>query len=106
MTLDRQTAPPLPDWLAAELPFTRYTVRAAGRTVHVMEQGEGVPVLLVHGAQDGIIPAEHSRRLGDLLSARHDVHTLIVPSADHGNAIQASVRRHTYSGWITECDFS
>ena len=49
MTLDRQTAPPLPDWLAAELPFTRYTVRAAGRTVHVMEQGEGVPVLLVHG---------------------------------------------------------
>ncbi|MBX7098679.1 MAG: alpha/beta fold hydrolase [Myxococcaceae bacterium] len=47
--LDRLTAPPLPDWLAAELPFSRYTVRAAGRTVHVMEQGEGVPVLLVHG---------------------------------------------------------
>jgi len=39
----------MPDWLAAELPFERYSVSVDGMAMHVMEQGEGRDVLLVHG---------------------------------------------------------
>lgn len=43
-------APPLPAWLAPELPFRRSLVDVgAGLRMHVMEQGEGRPVLLLHG---------------------------------------------------------
>ncbi len=42
-------APPLPGWLAAMLPFRRSVVRVGGWAMHVMEQGEGLPVLLLHG---------------------------------------------------------
>jgi pimeloyl-ACP methyl ester carboxylesterase len=43
-------APPLPDWLARELPFRRALVDVGGGVrMHVMEQGAGQPVLLLHG---------------------------------------------------------
>lgn len=48
----RATLPPplLPDWLARELPFRRSLVDVgAGLRMHVMEQGEGRPVLMLHG---------------------------------------------------------
>ncbi len=47
----RAEAPPLPNWLASELPFDRSSVRLGDQTMHVMEQGRpGDPcVLLVHG---------------------------------------------------------
>jgi haloalkane dehalogenase len=48
--------PPLPDFLAAELPFARRQVRLtrgpdAGRTIHAIDHGarDGRPVLLIHG---------------------------------------------------------
>jgi haloalkane dehalogenase len=41
--------PPLPDWLAAELPFARSVVDVGGHRLHVMEAGEGPAVLLLHG---------------------------------------------------------
>ncbi len=47
--MDRLPAPPLPDWLERMVPFTRYQVRVDGRALHVMETGEGTPVLMVHG---------------------------------------------------------
>ncbi len=43
-------APDLPDWLQSQLPFRRYLVDVGdGLRVHVMEQGEGRPVVLFHG---------------------------------------------------------
>lgn len=41
--------PELPDWLNQELPFRRYRVQVGGYRMHVMEQGRGRPVLLLHG---------------------------------------------------------
>ncbi len=49
MTLHRLPAPPLPDWLAPLVPFTRYQVAVGERRLHVMETGSGFPVLLLHG---------------------------------------------------------
>ena len=42
--------PPLPRWLERQLPFRRSLVDVgAGLRMHVMEQGEGRPVLMLHG---------------------------------------------------------
>ena len=46
---DRMPAPPLPPFLARELPFRRSLVEAGGLRLHVMEAGEGAPVVLLHG---------------------------------------------------------
>jgi len=45
------TAPAMPAWLAAQLPFERYAVEVDGHRVHVMEAGDprGRPVLMLHG---------------------------------------------------------
>lgn len=43
-------APDLPDWLQSQLPLRRYLAEVGdGLRMHVMEQGEGRPVLLFHG---------------------------------------------------------
>ena len=47
--MKRLAAPMLPHWLDAMLPLSRYCVDVAGRRMHVMEQGRGRPVLLLHG---------------------------------------------------------
>jgi pimeloyl-ACP methyl ester carboxylesterase len=47
--VDRLPPPPLPAGLAEQLPFERSTVEIDGHRLHLMEQGEGRPVLLVHG---------------------------------------------------------
>jgi cis-3-alkyl-4-acyloxetan-2-one decarboxylase len=48
--MKRLDAPSLPGWLAPELAdFTRYAVEIDGHRLHVMEQGEGRPVVLMHG---------------------------------------------------------
>ncbi len=48
--MERLSAPELPDWLSEQLPFDRYTVEIEdGLRMHVMEQGEGQPVVLFHG---------------------------------------------------------
>lgn len=49
MTIPNLPAPPLPDWLAAMVPFTRYRIAVGGARLHVMETGSGFPVLLLHG---------------------------------------------------------
>lgn len=47
---ERLPAPDLPDWIASQVPFDRYMVEVEdGLRVHVMEQGEGRPVVLFHG---------------------------------------------------------
>jgi len=42
-------APELPEWLATMVPFSRYRVDVGGHRMHVMEAGQGRPVLMVHG---------------------------------------------------------
>jgi haloalkane dehalogenase len=41
-------APPIPAWIERMLPFRRYAVDVGVR-MHVMEAGEGLPVVLLHG---------------------------------------------------------
>lgn len=41
--------PPLPAWLEKLVPFHRYLIEVGGHRRHVMEIGEGRPVLCVHG---------------------------------------------------------
>src|SRR5690242_17708988 len=45
----RLAAPPLPDFLARQLPFDRYAVEVDGLRLHVMETGRGPAVVLLHG---------------------------------------------------------
>lgn len=49
--MDTQPAPPLPGWIERQLPagLRRYRVDVGGHLMHVMERGEGLPVLLLHG---------------------------------------------------------
>jgi haloalkane dehalogenase len=47
--MQRLAAPVLPEWLSRQLPFERYCVRVGEVSMHVMEQGSGTPVLLLHG---------------------------------------------------------
>jgi len=49
MDVTFETAPPLPEWLAADLPFRRRVAVIAGVRVHFVDEGEGPPVLLLHG---------------------------------------------------------
>jgi len=42
-------APPMPAWLEAMVPFRRYRVRVGQWRMHVMECGEGLPVVMLHG---------------------------------------------------------
>ena len=42
-------APPLPDWLAAEMPFRRRIFAGAGHAVHFVDDGDGPAVWLQHG---------------------------------------------------------
>lgn len=42
-------APPLPDWLADQLPFARTTADVGGYRMHVMSAGDGPAALLLHG---------------------------------------------------------
>lgn len=47
---ERLSAPVLPDWLEAQVPFDRYMVDIGdGLRMHVMEVGSGRPVVLFHG---------------------------------------------------------
>jgi cis-3-alkyl-4-acyloxetan-2-one decarboxylase len=45
----RLPAPALPDWLSRMLPFQRSTVQVGAWRMHVMEAGEGLPVVMLHG---------------------------------------------------------
>jgi cis-3-alkyl-4-acyloxetan-2-one decarboxylase len=45
----RLAAPPLPEFIARELPFERSLVEVGGLRLHVMEAGRGPAVVLLHG---------------------------------------------------------
>ena len=48
--IERLPAPDIPDWLSDQLPFERYSLDVGdGLKVHVMEQGQGRPVVMFHG---------------------------------------------------------
>lgn len=41
--------PMLPEWLEDQLPFERRVFADAGHTIHFIDEGEGPPILLLHG---------------------------------------------------------
>lgn len=41
--------PALPAWLTTELPFRRRVIRAGGHRIHLIDDGAGPPVVLLHG---------------------------------------------------------
>ena len=45
----RHPAPELPDWLAPMVPFDRYRIDVGRQQMHVMDCGEGRPVVMLHG---------------------------------------------------------
>lgn len=48
--MHKHPAPPIPGWLSEQVPFERYCVDVGeGLRMHVMEVGQGRPVLLMHG---------------------------------------------------------
>lgn len=49
MPVDLTEPPKLPDWLAPHLPFRRGGVEVNGHRIHLIDEGEGRPVLLLHG---------------------------------------------------------
>lgn len=44
-----EDAPVLPRWLDEQLPFRRRVALVDGRRIHFIDEGAGIPVLLVHG---------------------------------------------------------
>ncbi len=46
---DEKSPPQLPGWLEPLVPFRRRLIRVRQHFMHVMEQGEGLPVLMLHG---------------------------------------------------------
>lgn len=63
----RLPGPFLPDWLAEQLPFDRYQVELSdGMRAHVMEAGEGRPVIMFHGNPTwGYLYRKVAERLAD-----------------------------------------
>lgn len=49
MSISKHQAPDLPDWLAKLVPFERHLVDVGDQQMHVMESGQGRPVVLLHG---------------------------------------------------------
>ena len=49
MAFEETSAPPLPGWLERQMPFRRRAALIDGRRIHFVDEGEGRPVLLVHG---------------------------------------------------------
>src|SRR5713101_639682 len=47
--VNRLPPPPLPDWLSRMVPPDRYLVQLKDARMHVMESGQGLPVLMLHG---------------------------------------------------------
>jgi cis-3-alkyl-4-acyloxetan-2-one decarboxylase len=47
--MSRLAVPELPGWLSAMVPFRRSAFRIGAHAMHVMEHGEGLPVVMVHG---------------------------------------------------------
>ena len=45
----RLVAPAMPEWLEHSLPFDRYSIRVGEHRMHVMETGQGKPILMLHG---------------------------------------------------------
>lgn len=44
-----EPAPALPPWIERELPFRRRVARVGDHRIHFVDEGEGMPVLLLHG---------------------------------------------------------
>ena len=39
----------IPDWLIKQLPYKHSWMDVGGKNMHVMQKGEGKPIVMVHG---------------------------------------------------------
>lgn len=61
-----------------------------------------LPVLLVHGEADDLVPVSFTGRLGDaLVDGGHDVRTELVPDAGHNDTIRSDVLLGTLTDWLS-----
>jgi fermentation-respiration switch protein FrsA (DUF1100 family) len=59
-----------------------------------------IPLLVIHGDQDPIVPAHHGQRLFEL--AREPKQIWIVPDGGHIQAFRKSEYRDRFVAWLTE----
>ena len=82
-------------WLAPALPVVRACVRcrAGFDPADISPQKSAshwdgaVPVLIVHGGNDRVIPLSQALQLNATLSAHHRTRTLVIPAAHHGDVM-------------------
>ena len=66
MTIERLPVDDLPPWLGSLLPFERARIQVGAHAMHVMEVGEGRPVLMLHGVPTwGFLYRQVAARLRD-----------------------------------------
>ena len=99
--MNRRPAPELPEWLAQMVPFDRYMVEVDdGVEVHVMEVGEGRPVVAFHGNPTwGFIYRKVATGLADT-----PVRVIMPDLVGLGLSTRVERKRHTlenHAGWMS-----
>ncbi|MCL3860105.1 alpha/beta hydrolase [Actinotalea sp. K2] len=62
-----------------------------------------IPVLLVHGAEDDLVPASFSTVFADALTVGgHEVAVEVLPGVDHGQVILPEVVGDLLAGWVEQ----
>jgi dipeptidyl aminopeptidase/acylaminoacyl peptidase len=79
--------------LARTIPDTTSPTRAIARL-------DDIPVLIVHGEADGVIPVEHARRMRD--AAGKHAELWLVPGAGHIQAFQDAAMRDRLAAFLAE----
>lgn len=61
-----------------------------------------LPVLLVHGESDDVVPTSFTQRLSDaLLEGDHEVRTELVPEAGHNDVVRSDVLLPLLTDWLS-----
>jgi acetyl esterase/lipase len=65
------------------------------------EERADVPVLLVHGQSDDLVPVSFTERMADALEAGgHEVQVELVPDAGHNDVFRPEVLADTLAAWL------
>ncbi len=77
------------------------TAWSAANPVLLAGRRPGVPVLLLHGDADGVVPVGATRAFAAALTAGgHDATVEVVPGADHETIYSASVAAQRVADWV------